>query len=148
MWRTNLFQFLPVLVLITCVIHRSKLYFEVGGYIVYSTNHLGKSLTGRRCRAYRTISYEICGKITPFILRRRGRKLKRSCSLCLRGHNLHSRVRSFCKLYPYLFLSPIEIFIFLKKLKRVICTLLLCSKSGSPCSSKLKEKEHLFRYRT
>ena len=52
----NLFQFMPVLVLITCIIHPSKLYFEVGGYIVYSTNHLGKNLTGRRCRAYRTIS--------------------------------------------------------------------------------------------
>ena len=44
-----------------------QVIFEVGGYIVYSTNHLGKNLTGRRCpRAYRTISYEIWGKITPF----------------------------------------------------------------------------------
>ena len=30
----NLFQFMSVLVLITCIIHRSTLYFEVGGYIV------------------------------------------------------------------------------------------------------------------
>ena len=56
----------PVLVVARTVIHRSKLYFEVGGYIVYSTIHLGKNLTGRRCRAYRTISYEICGKIAQF----------------------------------------------------------------------------------
>ena len=35
------FNLCPVLGLITCVIHPSKLYFEVGGYIVYSTNHLG-----------------------------------------------------------------------------------------------------------
>ena len=62
----SFFQFMSVLVLITCVIHRSKSYFDLGGYIVYSTNHLGKNLTGRRCRAYRTISYEICGQITPF----------------------------------------------------------------------------------
>ena len=53
-----------VLVLIMCVIHRFKLHFAVAGCIV-----LGKDLTGRKCRAYGTISYKICGKITPFTVR-------------------------------------------------------------------------------
>ena len=61
MWWANLTSFVPLLVLITRVIDRSKLHFAVG-----------KNLTGRKCRAYRTISYKICGNITLF--GRRGRK--------------------------------------------------------------------------
>ena len=137
---------MPVLVLIMCVIHRSKLYFEVGGYIVYSTNHLGKNLKVEGVEHIEQYHMKFVER--SHHLRRRGRKLKRSYSLCLRGHNLHSRVRSFCKLSSISFLSPIEIFISLKKIKRIICTLLLCTKNRSPCSFKLKEKEHLFRYRT
>ena len=56
----------PVLVLITRVIHRSKLHFAVARNIVYKSNTQEKNLTGRKCRVHRTIFYKICGNITLF----------------------------------------------------------------------------------
>ena len=56
----------PVLVLITHVIHRSTLHYAVARNIVYKSNTRKKNLTGRKCRAYRTISYKISGNITLF----------------------------------------------------------------------------------
>ena len=61
-------------------------------------------------------------------LRQPGRKLKRLYSL------LH--------VFTHTFFRSDRNFHFFFKLKRIICTLLLCSKSRSPCSFKLKEKEH------
>ena len=58
--------FMPVLVLIMRVIHRSKLHFAVARNTVYKSNTREKNLTGRKCRAYRTISYKISGNITLF----------------------------------------------------------------------------------
>ena len=57
MWWANLTSPVPVVVLITRVIYRSKLHFAVAWNIVYKS---------RKCRAYRTISYKICGIITLF----------------------------------------------------------------------------------
>ena len=43
---------MPVLVLITRVIHRSTLHFAVARKIVYKSNTREKNLTGRKCGAY------------------------------------------------------------------------------------------------
>ena len=45
------------------VINRSTLHFAVARNIVYNSNTWEKNLTGRKCQAYRTISYKIRGKI-------------------------------------------------------------------------------------
>ena len=65
-WDGPITSFVPILVLITRVIHRSTLHFEVARNIVYKSNTRGKNLTGRNCRAYRTILYKLCGNITLF----------------------------------------------------------------------------------
>ena len=38
MWWANLTSFVPVLVLIMCIIYRAKLHFEVAQNIVYKSN--------------------------------------------------------------------------------------------------------------
>ena len=62
----NLTPFMPVLVLITRVVHRYTLHFAVARNISYKSNTREKNLTGRKCRAYITTSYKICGNITLF----------------------------------------------------------------------------------
>ena len=54
--------------LITGVIHLSKLYFAIAGSIIYLKSYLGKNLTGRKCRAYGTILYEIGRKIVHIVV--------------------------------------------------------------------------------
>ena len=45
----NLTSFVPVLVLIMRVIHRSKLHFAVAQNVIYESNTREKILTGRKC---------------------------------------------------------------------------------------------------
>ena len=52
----NVTPFMPVLVLITCIIHCAMLHFVVAGSRVYLSNTWKKT-----CWAYRTMSYKICG---------------------------------------------------------------------------------------
>ena len=64
--------------------------------------------------------------------------IKRSYSRCFRGHKLHPKVTILCTLSLLsLFLSDKNFKNFLK-LKRVICTLLLCNKGCWPPRSKKK----------
>ena len=91
----NTMKMMPVLVLITSVIYRLTLHFAVARNIVHKSNTREKNLTGRKCRAYRTIWYKICGKITLF-------KTTWTWSVrkvvILAGHNLHHRVTVSCTL--------------------------------------------------
>ena len=65
--------------------------------------------------------------------------VKRPYSRCFRGHNLHSTVTVFCAISPVSFFLCDKFILFFKKLKRTICTLLLCDKKyRSPCSFKRK----------
>ena len=62
----------PILPLYACTRANHARYSSVHVTICGSSKHSfkkkysGKNLTGRKCRAYRTISYKICGNITLF----------------------------------------------------------------------------------
>ena len=49
------YPFMPVLGLITRVIHRLKLHSAVARNTAHKSKYSGKNLTGRKCREYRTI---------------------------------------------------------------------------------------------
>ena len=51
----NLTPFMPVLVLITRVVHQSTLHLAVGRNLLYKSTTREKNLTGRKCRAYGTM---------------------------------------------------------------------------------------------
>ena len=70
-------------------------------------------------------------------LKRRGRKAFVVSLFC--DHNLYHRVTVSCTLSPISFFPSDKIFQFSFKLRRTICTLLLCNKKyRSPCSFKRK----------
>ena len=128
MWRAILAHFKPLLMLITGVIHLSKLYFAVAGSIIYLKRYLGKNLTGRKCRAYGTILYEIGRKIVHIVV-------VFAVIICIPEYGfLHAFTYVF---FPY---ASNRISWFFFKLKRIICTLLLCNKKyRSPYSSLARE---------
>ena len=129
MQRVNLTQFMPVLVLITHVIHLIQVIFCGSWKRKLLKQYLRKNLTVRKGYAYGTISYEICPKITPFKMT--CTVVKSPYSRCFCVHKLHSRVWSFCPLSPTvvnLFFLPIKFFNFFLKSKRIICTLSLCNR--------------------
>ena len=62
-----------LLMLIMCIIHQFTLNFAVAQNIQYFIKeHLGESLTGRKCGAYSTIAHKIWDK--SHNLKQRGRK--------------------------------------------------------------------------
>ena len=135
MWLANLTSFVPVLVLITRVIHRSKLHFAVARNIVYKSNSREKTWQVESVEYIE--QYHIkCVESSPY-LKRRGRKAFVEWFFCC--HNLHHRVTVSCTLSPISFFASDKFFQFSFKLKRIISTLLLCNKRyRSPCSFKSK----------
>ena len=69
--------------------------------------YLGNNLTGRKCRAYRTISYKICGNTHTTL---NDVDVKRSYSRYFHGHNLNHRVTVLCTLSPIYFFPSDKIF--------------------------------------
>ena len=94
--------------------------------------HLGKNLTGRKCGAYRTISYSFC-------------KICRA--LCIAIEKKKRYKSRFAHAFGYIFFSFRQIFYFFSKFRRIICTIFLCNKKHrSPCSFKRKGPSHLLRF--
>ena len=121
---------MPVLVLITRIIYLFTLHFAVAHIKVT----LGKK--SRKCRAYRTISYKIWGQITPFNTTWTY-SVRRCC--CFPGNNLHVGVMVLRTLSAISFFPSDRFFYIFKKLKRITCTIFLCSKKyRSPCLFKRK----------
>ena len=79
---------MPVLVLITRVIHRSMLHFAVAGNIVYKSNT--RENTWQVESVEHIEPYLIKFVDTSHYLKRRGRKAFVESLFC--GHNLHHRV--------------------------------------------------------
>ena len=69
----NLTRFMPVLVVITCIIHQSRLHFAVGGSKVYLSNTWVKNFTGIKCQAHTTIYHVKFGGKSHH-LKQQGRK--------------------------------------------------------------------------
>ena len=94
MWWANLTSFVPVLVLIMCIIHRSMLYFAVA--VVYKSNTLEKTLQLESVEQLE--QYHIKFVETSHYLKWHGRKAFVESFFC--GHNLHCRVTVTCTLLP------------------------------------------------
>ena len=135
MWWANLTSFVPVLVLIKRVIHRSKLHFAVAWNIVYKSNTRKKTWQVESVEHIK--QYDKKFLETSRYLKRRKRKAVVE-SLFFQSY-LHQRVTVSCTLSPISFFPSDKFFYFSFKLRRTVCTLLLCNKKyRSPCSFKRK----------
>ena len=132
----NLAPFMPVLVLITRVIHRSTLHFAVARNIVFKRNTREKTWQVESVEHIE--QYHIKFVETLHYLKRCGRKaLVESfffaVIICITAATVS------CTLSPISFFPSDEIFAFFLRWGRIICTLLLCNKIyRSPCSFKRK----------
>ena len=89
-------------------------------------------MTGRKCRAYGTISYKVCRKITLF--KTTWTFIQSLFSLS----QLAFQSNGFGHVFVFFFPS-VNCCYFFFKLKRIICTLLLCNNIGrSPCFTEKK----------
>ena len=96
-----------------------------------------RNLTGTKGRAYGTI-YKICGDNHTM-------EVRLSCSRCFRGRNLHPRVSVLGTLPSISFFLPNKNIWIFSKLKKMLCTLLLCNKTyRSLCSFKTEKTSIYF----
>ena len=124
MWWANLTSFVPVLVLITRVIHRSTLHFAVARNIVYKRNTREKTWQVESVEHIE--QHHLKFVETSHYLKRSGRKAFGEWLFF--GHNLHQKVTVSCTLSPISFFPFDNFFWFSFQLRRTICTILLCNK--------------------